>query len=88
MHQTLAVSGTSNPLSLRSDSVENLVHWTATRIEALREEAAALRAQSQVQQRLGADKAVSLEDAVHLLQKADMLDRGADVLAQTSAELC
>ncbi len=87
MHQTLAVSGTSNQLSLRSDSVGNLVQWAAACIEALREEAAALRAQSQVQ-RLGADMTVSLEDAVHLLQKAAMLDRGADVLAQTSAELC
>lgn len=87
MHQTLAVSGALNQLSLRSDSVGNLVQWTAARIDALRDEAAALRAQSQVQ-RLGADMTVSLEAAVHLLQKAAILDRGADVLAKTSAELC
>jgi hypothetical protein len=51
----------------------------------LRHEAAVLRAQSQVQ-RLGADTNVSLEDAVHLLQKAAKLERSAEVLAQTSAE--
>ncbi len=38
-------------------------------------------------QRLGADMTASLEDAVHLLQKAAMLETGADVLALTSEEL-
>ncbi|MDW3683008.1 hypothetical protein RA280_14870 [Cupriavidus sp. CV2] len=86
MHQILAVSGTPNQFSLRGDSVGNPVQWAAACIEALRHEAAVLRAQLQVQ-RLGADTNVSLEDAVHLLQKAAMLERSAEVLAQSSAEL-
>ncbi|GAB7543338.1 hypothetical protein [Cupriavidus sp. 8B] len=86
MHQTLAVSGTQNQFSLRSDSVGKPVQWATACIEALRHGAAVLRAQLQVQ-RLGADTKVSLEDAVHLLQKAAMLERSAEVLAQTSVEL-
>ncbi len=86
MHETLAVSGTPNQFSLRSESVGNPFQWAAACIEALRHEAAALRAQLQVQ-RLGADMTVSLEDAVHVLQKAAMLETGADVLTLTSEEL-
>lgn len=83
MYQTLAVSATPNQLSLRSDSVGNPVQWC---IEALRNEAAALRAELQLR-RTGADADLLQVDAAHLLQKAAMLERGADVLAQTSAEL-
>jgi len=55
-------------------------------IEALRREAAALRMQLQVQ-RLSAGMNVPMEDVAELLQKAAILERGADVLARTNDEL-
>lgn len=86
MRQTIESSVTASRLPPRSDCVGNLDQWTAACIESLRQEASALRSQFPVQ-RVGADMKMPLEDVVHLLQKAAMLERGADVLALTSEEL-
>ncbi|MGO4305557.1 hypothetical protein [Cupriavidus sp. RAF12] len=87
MHQAIASSMMPNQVPLRSEPVGNLAQRTAACIHALRQEAAALRMQLQVQ-RFGSRKNdAPQEDVVHLLQKAAMLETGADVLALTSGEL-
>lgn len=84
MHQILISSLTENPASLQRVSGSRTARWTVSAgIQALRQEAASLRAACQARLAQAATSALT-DDFADLLQRADMLDRGADVLALTS----
>lgn len=83
MHQALASPMATNDASLPGAGSGRRTRWTVSAgIKALRQEAASLRATAQARMTL-AGTCVALCEPGDLLQRAAILDRGADVLALT-----
>lgn len=84
MHQALVSPMTTNDASLPGARSGRRTRWTVSSgIEALRHEAARLRAAAQAKLTLAGTLAMP-RNPTDLLQQAAMLDRGADVLALTN----
>ena len=84
MHQTLASPVTVSPATLQHANRQRTIRWTVlTGVQVLRQKAVSLRAAFLARKVLADVRGLS-EEAASLLQQADMLEKGAEVLALTS----